>query len=1183
MTSKFKLYDSARLETLADYYWQARNRCPADYRSGNVMRPENLTVANRGMWLWLEQYLVKHGEVVANFEAPFINNQLNRIIMQFQGHRPGCRPDLFTDKVLLWRIYRRLSDPQLLAHPAMAPIKLYIGESSNAPVRTFQLSGKLARLYYNYCAYLPEQLASAQHDGDSGNWQRILWDALKTENGTPLLTPPQLMLDFIYGRECQIPPRDELLPVTLFGISAIPPIFLRVLGVYAQYAPVNFFYLNPSSEDWSEQRPERMLTIDELRERHDTPELNNTLLAAFGGQGREFFKALLDQEITAAQLGGGKCWHGSTPQNTLLGAVQSCIVNCTDVPLQQPSDDDSLTFHSCANAVRQVEVLHDCLLSLLEKSNSSPDAEPLHLNDIVVMTPDISAFAPAIRAVFGGGPLQNAYCISDRSLRQSNPVAAAFLAIVKIHSSRFEYSCITSLLSCDALRCRFGISDSDLETIRKWLAAAHINWGRNAQSRRSIPGGAFPDFSWEYGLDRLTLNLAMESDSAYDGLPPVPVACSTSSMQLLGALNTLLERLGALDDAIARNSERTVSQWHELLRNLIHDFFTATDESRRDCAMLNAAVEQWHEHTAAACGGDTGAATIPYPVLCEAMNTVLDSPAPSAPFLNGKITFCSLMPMRSVPCRVIALLGMDEGAFPREEERLNYNAVLHLRTAGQERRGRWLPPYACSSLAEDRYSFLEAILSARSNLLIFYCGMDEQNGKELPMAVPAAILFDYAGQLCGSPVKCIHHRLNSTDPRNFLCTPAESSLHDAFSYDHTSWAVAGDADTTPDDAAADSGAASPALTALGQQLYQSPAFDKALPGDQELILTTKELSSFLSSPADFFLKHAFGLPDRQWQEAPPQDTDPLSLDQHSSQRLRRKIGAAALRTENETDLDALGKRLQAEGELPRGRLGELYFRQLREECRFFTPPEHNFTTEALEISLPGLPQLPPESLRETLYCGFDLPAPVRPQLPCLTVRLCGSVEHLAGGGLWRCLFQPAGSTPKTAAMSEAYVDHLLLCSAQNKALKSLLLPSAGSPENKALNLGALCTAEEALGQLRALVTAYLTSRLLPLPVFYSLSQSLACRSCSEGAVKDAKTLLDAIAKATAQPPYSRLYRFTPESIFTATAPRAPVTLTPLGNAIYQCAYWCYGYLAANGEDAPQSPPESAKKRLSRHS
>ncbi len=1090
MTTQFNLYTSSRLEELAHFYLQNRRNALSCYRADNIFIPENVTVASRGMWTWLEEYLVKHGETVANFDAPFINRLIGDIIAKFYGNDDGYEPSFFSPGVLRWRIYRLLTQPEFIAQAPLNPLRKYIGTEEDAQLRASQLAEKLARLYFNYCAYLPEQLESGTLD--NGGWQSIIWQALCKDNtGAQLLSPSKLLMKFIQREFSAMPSKEELTPVTVFGISAMPPIYLKILGIYSEFAPVNFYYLNPSVEDWSTQSDDRHCTIEELREKYSNPEINNTLLGNLGLQGREFFKALLDDKLTGAMIGGESApsdWQ--QPQN-LLQAIQDCVLRCSDEPqeLCEDADDDSITFHSCANAVREIEVLQDCILKLLSDANKSKSPEErLTMNDIVVMAPNISDFAPLIRAVFDNGPLKNKYCITDRSVKNANQSAAVFLTILSLHQSRFELSRVCALLDYAPLRQRYGLSENDAALIRRWLLKANIRWSENGQSTGDVPQAAGREFTWEYGLDRLLLNIALEGDGMYDGMPPVQIDTSSDNLRLLGALNDIYHNLAHFAATLHTHPQDTCENWCALLLEIRDKFFCKDGDNAADYVAIGRTVSDLQRNITVAYTDAPENAMLPFDVIYDTMEAALDLPAENEPFLDGRITFCSLLPMRSIPCKIIALLGMDEGVFPRQDEHLNFNLVLKLRD-DQTRRSAWLPAYACSSAWEDRYTFLEAILSARHRLMLFYNGFDDSTGETLPMAVPAADLLDYASRIRGKKLEPIVHRLNAADPLNFTGKPSQSSLHDAFSYDKTSWLAS---QITPPSSLPER---TPGYTTLAKQSFENASIPITQRNAKyDLELTVDDLDKFLRYPAEFFLRRTLSLPRDEWYEAAPEDCELFILPEKDKAVILQYIGSVCERLpkdEQEQALKALYDRIMGSGCLPPGDVGKIIFEQLAFQYNALPRKLVPVATDVISIDFPALiPALPPELINvieKTLCVKF----PDLTTTP-LRVHLTDKITHLKlgnepnQGGLYTELYAMKKRF-KHSMLIKPYIQHLMLCAHYQKPLRSTIIPYATTSETVIFETTAKDAHNSAIQQLSHIITAYILSAALPLPLLGDLS------------------------------------------------------------------------------------------------
>ena len=136
-----------------------------------------------------------------------------------------------------------------------------------------------------------------------------------------------------------------------------------------------------------------------------------------------------------------------------------------------------------------------------------------------------------------------------------------------------------------------------------------------------------------------------------------------------------------------------------------------------------------------------------------------------ANFRTGTLTVCTMVPMRSVPHRVVCLVGLDDGVFPRAAV-VDGDDVLGRRPLTGERDAR----------SEDRQLLLDALLAAREHVVITYTGANEHSGARRPPAVPLGEILDAADRTTAAPVRdqvLTRHPLQSYDARNFeVATPA---------------------------------------------------------------------------------------------------------------------------------------------------------------------------------------------------------------------------------------------------------------------------------------------------------------------------------------------------------------------------------------------------------------------------
>src|SRR5262249_9727016 len=236
------------------------------------------------------------------------------------------------------------------------------------------------------------------------------------------------------------------------------------------------------------------------------------------------------------------------------------------------ADDRSLQVHVCHGPMREVEVLHDQLHWLFEHH---PDLTPA---DVVVMTPDIEAYAPCIEAVFGGaqGVRRIPFTVADRSLRAESSLVEAFLGLLELRGSRYEADRLLAPLDTPAVHRRFGLAAGDLDLVQRLVRESAVRWGVDAAMRERLGLPAGPEYTWRFGLDRLLLGFALPGGDhrLRDGVLP-GAAVEGSDAQGQGRLAACVEAAAALEDTLA--PPRQIGEWAAVLGGVLARFVAPDD------------------------------------------------------------------------------------------------------------------------------------------------------------------------------------------------------------------------------------------------------------------------------------------------------------------------------------------------------------------------------------------------------------------------------------------------------------------------------------------------------------------------------------------------------------------------------------------------------------------------------
>src|SRR6266496_558313 len=481
---------------------------------------------------------------------------------------------------------------------------------------------------------------------------------------------------------------------------------------------------------------------------------DNELLGANGKVGRDFLNLIAGLTPVAEHedfVSPAKAESGAAP---VLVEIQSDIFELKSGTAKvkrfiAPSDR-SLQIHSCHSIVRELEVLHDHLLELFQEDSA------LKPKDIIVMMPDVSIYAPFIDAVFGvpENPKHKIpYSVADREARAGSGIIDTFFRILEIMPGRFTASEVFAILEAPAVQRCFGIAPAEMETMRRWVDECAIRWGIDAQHRERLGLPAFAENSWRHGLDRMLMGSALrpENRQLFEEILPFD-EIEGSNAELLGNFVEFVERLFQCASEFSKS--RPLSDWQRDLRETLDAFLEAEEVAQRELNRLRSAI---------AALGEIGAASqnesaVPLDVVVAQLEYSLEESSSGAGFLSGQLTFCALKPMRSVPFKVVCLLGLNDTAYPRHDRATGFDLVAQHPTRGDR-----------NIRDGDRALFLEALLSAREVFYLSYIGQSLRDNQPLPPSVLASELLDYISENFHVAIDqfVIKHPLQAFSPRNF--------------------------------------------------------------------------------------------------------------------------------------------------------------------------------------------------------------------------------------------------------------------------------------------------------------------------------------------------------------------------------------------------------------------------------
>ncbi|MGJ3242146.1 MAG: exodeoxyribonuclease V subunit gamma [Opitutales bacterium] len=892
------LHTSNRLELLADHLAALIRTEPL----GDPLAAEWIVVPTPGLERWLRFRLAEQNGIAFNLRTLFPVRWFDDLLVATA--EPGNRGFPHQPELAI-RLFHLLA--ALRGDPAFAGLEAYL--APGADLHRFQLAWRIAGLFTQYRIYRPDLLAAWAGGRDPGDWQAALWRRLRNDFG-----PDADLAGRLQALQSRPPPPALPGRLTFFGLSQLAPLHLELCRWLAAHRQVHLFIPQPSGDYWTDILAGRRGRLARIQQQDtdswDAPFLGNPLAAALAGPLPEFVNRILDADFHP------DLEAFPDPEATgILGALQADILAMRDrtepgkapAPLPRPGEQtgpagESLVVADCHGPRRELEDLQEHLLHCFE---TMPGLRP---RDILVLTPDMETYAPYITAVFGNPEEPGRaipFALADRQERSASPVVAAFLRILRLPGSRCTSRDLMDLLELPALRDRFAFSDNDLDIIRNWIRETRIRWGRDADHHAESGGPPFPENSWAHGLRQLLLGFAFLADQPrlYGHDQPLagfPAGHAALLDRFLRAVETLL------DWSQAGATARPWRDWSRHLARLRTDLFREDDDNRRDLRFLDGLIDQV---------GGAGPVDREEPVPLTVVRYLVEAGAGetrvAGQFLNGQVTFAALTPMRAVPARVICLVGMGDGAFPRRVPPVSFDRI-----AAEPRPGDRDPR------ASDRLLFLETLLAAREHLYISYPGRGVADDNALPPSVVVRELLDYLDLGSRRPEAATgtesgtawtdairQGRRQAFHPDRFRGEPVERSFSGIQAAGARALATA-----TRSPRAYRLGPEPAAYPGLGNPPHASD--------DRPTDLDLDDLLTFFRHPPGAWLEARTGA--RFSREAPPLETvEPMAADALEAYQLR------ALATEAQQagqPFDALLVSLRARGLLPVGDKGWLDLR-----------------------------------------------------------------------------------------------------------------------------------------------------------------------------------------------------------------------------------------------------------------
>ena len=788
-SARFHLISGNRLDLLAAHLG-VRLATPADPDS---LAPDVVLIPQPALRHWLQQALAERYGVAANLDVCTPSEFVWRLLRSAHPQLPDISP--WDRASLRWQLYALLDDSvatrsSALPSPAALPsaVRQHLQRAAGASAdigahahARYGLADALAGAYDKYQAYRSDWLRDWERNDPASrdDWQAQLWRALRQRlRGTPHRAA--LIGDWLarHDRDADtfaghappgLPPR-----VAAFGTIHVSPDVLHLLAVVGQWSELDFYLPSPSAEYWGDVESLRARLrrdgVASLPTALADAERDNPLLTAWGAGGREILAQLFSYDIVLPQR---ETELFALPgRDTLLHRLQQDVLDRA-APIIEPFalDDVSLQLHACHSKLREVEVLHDQLRALLDDARFDP---PLQPRDIAVLTPDIADYLPLARAVFGGLATDDAryipFSLADRPQAQSHPLIGLMLDLLSLADTPLTASAFRDLLATPGIAHALQLDAAQRAKIDAWFEAAGIRWGEDEAARERAGAGRWREYSFDFGIDRLltgyavgagTADIAMGADGAehiapYAELEGADAETLDRALSVYRQLRTLIAWM---------RTPHSAGDWRARLADTLQALLAPVPQDDSEAQARRLLLETLDDFASEAAN----AGALPATLVQRTLRDTLTLPSPHRPWLSGGVTFAGMVPLRTVPFRVICLLGLDADAYPRREPGDDINRIVD---AIQGRAPRRLGDRSVRD--DDRFLFLQLLCAAGDVFYLSYGGRDARDGSVREPSPVIAELLDAVERMHGGrhgeqvrEALCVHHPLQPFSPRAF--------------------------------------------------------------------------------------------------------------------------------------------------------------------------------------------------------------------------------------------------------------------------------------------------------------------------------------------------------------------------------------------------------------------------------
>jgi exodeoxyribonuclease V gamma subunit len=692
------------------------------YLRSHPLEPLCFVVPSSGIGRWMQQGIAWNFGVSANLRIEFAGSLIWSMVSD-------CLPGLsaqspFAPQVMQWRLHQSLLQMASAnkGSGAQFPVLAPFFEHAR-PAEYLHFAHTLAIQFDRYLAFRLDWLEQWQHHrlvglGPHEAWQAQLWRELiaglpQSGREHPLLSFEALLRSPRSSARLVAARENWPSSITVIGLEGMAPRYARILCLLANQLDVNLVQLLPSQAYFRD-----LVTVGSARSQlelqfRQEAEQTNVLLARWGRSAAESLDSLLQaQEGIAAQEVDQ--FVSTSSKETWLARIQTALDAAH--PLQASAHvgkaDASVQVHACHNLQRQLEVLHEVLLTCVA------DMPDLRLDQILVHCPNLEQVEASLPASWGLVPKAQGLAwrvVGGRG--QGNTLLEGLIDWLACARGQLLARDLLELAQRPLFQSLWNVDEEQSALWIEWLRVSGARAGLNRQEHDSLPR-ALDRLLAGFTLDpRLELPEALHwGDDAVFPLTGVIPGEGESGLGMLDHLYRIVYQMQTWRQALS--GEASVTSWCAGLLKLIQELYQGLPREYEEARVrLQMIVTQLASNAALALPTDSQPTQVQFDVV-EAALLAQAELAPQGASPTGAVTFAPAGALRHIPSRVSVWLQMEDQSFPSAFSINAWDLMQSVPRAADP-----------NTQAVERAQFLDSIVSTEDRLILLYSGFDERTNE----------------------------------------------------------------------------------------------------------------------------------------------------------------------------------------------------------------------------------------------------------------------------------------------------------------------------------------------------------------------------------------------------------------------------------------------------------------------